>query len=93
MLSESPYRSLFPSASRRIHLDHAGVAPISQRVVDAIELFAREAAERLSERYPYWNARAEEVRALKVKDSLVRQFCKSCGPHLLSHPLALRSSG
>ncbi|MBM4265189.1 MAG: aminotransferase class V-fold PLP-dependent enzyme [Deltaproteobacteria bacterium] len=63
MLSESPHRSLFPSASRRIHLDHAGVAPISQRVVEAIERFAHESAETLADRYPYWNARAEVVRA------------------------------
>lgn len=63
MTPESPHRKLFPSAERRLHLDHAGVAPISTRVVDAVATFADESVSVLSERYPYWEARAEEVRS------------------------------
>lgn len=59
----SPSRPLFPSADRSLHLDHAGVAPISTPVVDAIARFSREAVEEPAMRYPYWEARAEEVRS------------------------------
>jgi cysteine desulfurase/selenocysteine lyase len=59
----SPWRALFPLADVCVFLDHAGVAPVSLRVVEAIESFAGQAARELHLRYPYWNERAEEVRA------------------------------
>lgn len=63
MTPESIHRKLFPSAEERLHLDHAGVAPISTRVVEAVETFTSESVSHLSERYPYWELRAEDVRA------------------------------
>ncbi len=62
MIESSPVRELFPSAAESLHLDHAGVAPISLPVVEAITDFAREAATAPALRYPYWEERAETVR-------------------------------
>lgn len=62
MIPVSTCRAQFPSADRRIHLDHAGVSPIPVCVADAIGTFVEESVGRLSERYPYWELRAEEVR-------------------------------
>jgi selenocysteine lyase/cysteine desulfurase len=59
----SPWRALFPLADECVFLDHAGVAPVSLRVVEAVRAFAAEAASELHRRYPYWNERAEQVRA------------------------------
>ncbi|HYC21184.1 MAG TPA: aminotransferase class V-fold PLP-dependent enzyme [Candidatus Bathyarchaeia archaeon] len=59
----SPWRALFPLADECVFLDHAGVAPVSLRVVEAVRAFATEAASELHRRYPYWNERAEQVRA------------------------------
>jgi selenocysteine lyase/cysteine desulfurase len=50
-----------------LFLDHAGVAPISTRVCEAIQRFADEAARDLRRRYPYWNERAEEVRGTSAR--------------------------
>lgn len=63
MIDPSPYRGLFPSADAVLHLDHAGVAPISTRVADALGAFAQESVHALAHRYPYWEQRAEAVRA------------------------------
>jgi cysteine desulfurase/selenocysteine lyase len=57
------WRSLFPIAEHCVFLDHAGVAPISTRVRDAIGRFAAEATGETYLRYPYWEERGEEVRA------------------------------
>jgi selenocysteine lyase/cysteine desulfurase len=62
-LGPSSWRRLFPIAERCTFLDHAGVAPISTRVRDAIERFAREATDEMYLRYPYWEERGEEIRA------------------------------
>ncbi len=61
-LPPSPWRSLFPLADRWLFLDHAGVAPISTRVREAVTAFADQACDELPLRYPYWEERAEEVR-------------------------------
>ncbi len=63
VISRSPFRELFPSADRGLHLDHAGVSPISTPVVDAIGGFLQEALVVSAQSYPYWELRAEEVRA------------------------------
>lgn len=63
MTPRSPFRRLFPNADASLHLDHAGVSPISARVSEAIEGFLGESLVGLAERYPYWELRAEEVRA------------------------------
>ena len=62
-MNESPVRGLFPITEECLFFDHARVAPLSTRVEDAIVRFASEATRRLRLRYPYWNERAEEVRA------------------------------
>lgn len=58
----SPWRRCFPIADRSIFLDHAGVAPISVPVREAIERFAAEAMLDLPLRYPHWEEQAEETR-------------------------------
>ena len=62
-MNESPVRTLFPITEECLFLDHARVAPLSTRVEEAIVRFASEATRDLRLRYPYWNERAEEVRA------------------------------
>lgn len=62
-MNESPVRALFPITEECLFLDHARVAPISTRVEEAIVRFAAEATRQLRLRYPYWNERAEDVRA------------------------------
>lgn len=62
-MNRSPVRALFPITEECLFLDHARVAPISTRVEAAIVRFAAEATRDLRLRYPYWNERAEEVRA------------------------------
>jgi len=62
-MDESSARALFPIVEECVFLDHARVAPISTRVEQAIVGFASEATRELRLRYPYWNERAEEVRA------------------------------
>ncbi len=63
MIEASPARPLFPSADRGLHLDHAGVSPISRPVAEAVATFSREALEQPALRYPYWEQRVEEVRS------------------------------
>jgi len=62
-MNESPVRALFPITEECLFLDHARVAPLSTRVEEAIVRFASEATRQVRLRYPYWNERAEEVRA------------------------------
>jgi len=62
-VTPTPWRAQFPLADRCVFLDHAGVAPISLRVVAAIDEFARQAAHEHHLRYPYWTERAEKIRA------------------------------
>jgi cysteine desulfurase / selenocysteine lyase len=62
-VNPSPYRKLFPLSEDYVFLDHAGVAPVSTRVADAVRRFLDEATVDGPRRYPYWNLRAEEIRA------------------------------
>ncbi len=73
----SPFRRAFPIADRSIFLDHAGVAPISEPVREAIERFAAEALVEMPLRYPQWEEHAEETR--RACAELVR-----CDPHQLA---------
>lgn len=61
-IGESRFRRFFPDAERSLHLDHAGVSPISTRVADALHAFVGEAVDASARRYPYWELRAEQVR-------------------------------
>jgi selenocysteine lyase/cysteine desulfurase len=59
----SRYRDLFPLREDDVFLDHAGVAPVSTRVADAVRRFLDEATADGARRYPYWKLRVEEVRS------------------------------
>lgn len=56
-------RSLFPVTDRYIYLDHAGVAPLSTRVQDAVTGTVRSCAEIGAFGYPEWGTRIDAVRA------------------------------
>lgn len=56
------YRRLFPVTETSVHLNHAGVSPISLRVVDAVREFLDHAARYDGERHKRWEERAEGVR-------------------------------
>ncbi|KAB2839488.1 aminotransferase class V-fold PLP-dependent enzyme, partial [bacterium] len=57
------YRKLFPVTRDWIYLNHAGVAPISRRVAEAVELFNREALEHGYTQAARWHKRIEAIRA------------------------------
>ncbi len=56
------YRREFPVTEKYVYLDHAGVAPISNRVRTAVETFLREAREGGAFHYPAWAQKIHEVR-------------------------------
>jgi selenocysteine lyase/cysteine desulfurase len=58
------YRREFPIAEKYIYLDHAGVAPVSIRVMNAIDGFLGESAEGAAFHYPRWAQRVAGVRKL-----------------------------
>jgi selenocysteine lyase/cysteine desulfurase len=62
-MDPSPYRHLFPLREGDVFLDHAGVAPVSTRVADAVRRFLDEATTDGARRYPYWNLRVEVIRS------------------------------
>jgi selenocysteine lyase/cysteine desulfurase len=68
---------LFPLGGDSVFLDHAGVAPVSTRVADAVRGFLDEAMRDCARRYPYWNARAEEIRSAcaRLVGAEARQVC------------------
>jgi selenocysteine lyase/cysteine desulfurase len=57
------WRDEFPSAADAIHFNHAGVAPVSRRVADAVTAFIADARDHGPLHYAAWEARAEAVRA------------------------------
>lgn len=56
-------RHEFPVTDRCVYFDHAGVAPVSRRVADAVAAFIADARDFGRLRYVAWEARAEAVRA------------------------------
>lgn len=56
-------RDQFPVTTRCVYFDHAGVAPVSRRVADAVAGFIADARDFGRLHYPAWEGRAEEVRA------------------------------
>ncbi len=56
------YREEFPITRKYIFLDHAGVAPVSQRVKTAVGKFLSESNEGGSFHYPAWAQQVEEIR-------------------------------
>jgi len=55
-------REEFPITKSHVYLDHAGVAPVSLRVMRDVEKFLKEAAESAIISYQHWMERVEEVR-------------------------------
>jgi len=56
------YRALFPVADKFIYLDHAGVAPMSLRVKQAVDAFLIESATEGAFHYPAWSQRVVDCR-------------------------------
>jgi cysteine desulfurase / selenocysteine lyase len=56
------YRKEFPVTERFIYLDHAGIAPLSKRVVRAVERYLEEASSGGAFHYPAWAKRIAEIR-------------------------------
>lgn len=56
-------RDEFPVTAECVYFDHAGVAPVSRRVADAVAAFIVDARDYARLHYPAWEARAETVRA------------------------------
>lgn len=56
-------RHEFPVTDRCVYFDHAGVAPVSRRVADAVAAFIADARDFGRLHYGAWEARAEAVRA------------------------------
>lgn len=59
----SVWRQEFPITGERVHLNHAGVAPLSRRVAAAITRFADEALHLSPAIYKEWDVRCEAARA------------------------------
>jgi len=62
-----PYYREFPITRQYIYLDHAGVAPISLRVKEAIERFLSESAGGAAFHYPAWAQRIADIRRTCAK--------------------------
>jgi selenocysteine lyase/cysteine desulfurase len=61
------YRKEFPIVETGIYLDHAGVAPVSLRVIAEVEEFLGEAARKAVIYYERWMERVGTVRALSAR--------------------------
>jgi selenocysteine lyase/cysteine desulfurase len=61
------WRDEFPVTTRCVYFDHAGVAPVSRRVADAVVAFIADARDFGRLHYPAWEARAEAVRAAAAR--------------------------
>ncbi len=60
-------RQEFPVTGRCVYFDHAGVAPVSRRVADAVAAFIADARDFGRLHYPAWEGRAEAVRAAAAR--------------------------
>lgn len=58
------WRALFPVTEQCVHLNHAGVSPVSLRVRDAVIHFLEQALRIDDTRYRSWEQRSETVRML-----------------------------
>jgi cysteine desulfurase/selenocysteine lyase len=61
------YRYLFPITKKFIYFNHAGVAPISMRVADAMMRFSQESLHEGYTAGPRWVKQYEKVRSLSAK--------------------------
>ncbi len=55
-------RDEFPVTAECVYFDHAGVAPVSRRVADAVAAFIVDARDFARLHYPAWEARTEAIR-------------------------------
>src|SRR5688572_32085656 len=60
-------RREFPVTDRCVYFDHAGVAPVSRRVADAVAAFIADARDYGRLHYADWEARAEEGRGAAAR--------------------------
>jgi cysteine desulfurase/selenocysteine lyase len=61
------WRAEFPSAGRQVHMNHAGISPLPQRVAAAVRTFAEQALLLDAAVYRGWEARADAVRAAAAR--------------------------
>jgi selenocysteine lyase/cysteine desulfurase len=61
------WRAEFPACATGVHMNHAGLAPVSRRVADAMRRFANEALLGDDAHADGWSARAESVRAAAAR--------------------------
>jgi cysteine desulfurase/selenocysteine lyase len=61
------WRKEFPSTAACVHFNHAGVAPVSRRVADAVAAFIADARDFALLHYAAWERRAEDVRAAAAR--------------------------
>ena len=66
-MTEPTWRDEFPITRACVYFDHAGVAPVSRRVGDAVAAFIADARDFARLHYPAWEARAEAVRAMAAR--------------------------
>jgi cysteine desulfurase/selenocysteine lyase len=92
MLPLIEYRKEFPILQKYRYLDHAGIAPVSQRVVDAVRRFLDQAAGGAAFHYPEWSQQVTEIRSSAAQlinaESDEVAFVRST-----SHGLSLVSEG
>lgn len=62
MKSVESYRSEFPVTERYLYLDHAGIAPVSIRVVRAVREYLEQASRGGAFHYAEWSQRVRHVR-------------------------------
>ena len=60
-------RDEFPVTAECVYFDHAGVAPVSRRVADAVAAFIADARDFARLHYAAWERRAEEVRTAAAR--------------------------
>ena len=56
------YRKEFPVTERYVYLDHAGIAPVSRRVRQAVEEFIADSANSGAFHYGRWSEQVEKIR-------------------------------
>jgi cysteine desulfurase/selenocysteine lyase len=61
------WRREFPSTGACVHFNHAGVAPVSRRVADAVAGFITDARDFALLHYAAWERRADQVRAAAAR--------------------------
>jgi selenocysteine lyase/cysteine desulfurase len=66
-MSARAWRDEFPITKTCVYFDHAGVAPVSARVADAVAGFIADARDSARLHYAEWERRAEETRAAAAR--------------------------